>query len=230
MRPRLDAASHCNTMLGQSGGARRVCRNLAVLCVALAALLPAAPRDAGRPAPAVLRLGERLFGDDRFSTPRGDLPASCLTCHLHDQDPQGPRAHADFLARSWVPWRSSDPRRNELRNSPTLLDVGELDTLHFDGEFGSLEALVRGTLAGRPMGWLPGEEAEAFAHAASVIKRDADYGRQFLAAYGVDLQTLDADAVMQRVAAAVSAYVRTLRSTRTSAYDRFASLNGLDAA
>ena len=204
-------------------------RNLALLYLALA-LLPAAAREGGRPGPAVLRLGERLFGDDRFSTPRGDLPASCLTCHLNDQDPQGRRAHADFLARSWVPWRSSDPRRNELRNSPTLLDVGELDTLHFDGEFGSLEALVRGTLAGRPMGWLPGEETEAFAHAAAVLKRDAAYGEQFRAAYGVDLQTLDADAVMQRVAAAVSAHVRRLRSARTSAYDRFAALNGLDAA
>jgi cytochrome c peroxidase len=205
-------------------------RKLRLICLALAAVFPAGGREAERPSAAVLRLGERLFGDDRFSTPRGDLPASCLTCHLRDQDPQGPRAHADFLARSWVPWRSNDPRRNELRNSPTLLDVGELDTLHFDGEFESLEALVRGTLAGRPMGWLPGEEGEALAQIASVLKRDAAYGEQFRAAFGVELQALDAEAVMQRVAGAVSAHVRRLRSARTSAYDRFAALNGLDAA
>src|SRR5262249_48792780 len=57
---------------------------------------------------AVVRLGERLFNDDRFSTPNGDLPASCSNCHLFDQDPQGMRAYADFLNRSWVSSRAQD--------------------------------------------------------------------------------------------------------------------------
>jgi cytochrome c peroxidase len=66
--------------------------------------------EAGARAPsgraAEVRLGARLFADGRFSTPRGDLPASCLTCHLGDEDRQGRRARADFLARSWIGWRA----------------------------------------------------------------------------------------------------------------------------
>src|SRR5262249_26976957 len=88
---------------------------------------------------AVVRLGERLFKDDRFSTPSGDLPASCSHCHLFDQDPQGLRAYADFFNRSWVSSRTQDRRRLGLRNSPTIFDVAEAPRLHHDGEFGSLE-------------------------------------------------------------------------------------------
>ncbi|MBK6797949.1 MAG: hypothetical protein IPG76_14550 [Acidobacteria bacterium] len=126
--------------------------------------------------PAIVRLGERLFRDDRFSTSKGDLPASCSTCHLLDEDPQGLRAYADFFNRSWVSSRIQDPRRLELRNSPTLFDVGEMERLHYDGEFPSLEALVKGTLSGRPMGWLPGEESAAFDHVFKVLINDRAEG------------------------------------------------------
>src|SRR5262245_40550729 len=101
---------------------------------------------------ALISLGERLFKDDRFSTPDGDLPASCSNCHMFDQDPQGLRAYADFLNRSWVSSRAQDRRRLGLRNSPTIFDVAEAPRLHHDGEFGSLEELVRGTISGRSMG------------------------------------------------------------------------------
>src|SRR5262247_2393571 len=79
---------------------------------------------------AVVRLGERLFNDDRFSTPNGDLPASCSNCHMFDQDPQGRRAYADFLNRSWVSSRARDRRRLGLRNSPTIFDVAGAPRLH----------------------------------------------------------------------------------------------------
>src|SRR5215470_5057580 len=92
-----------------------------------------------------IRLGLRLFRDARFSSPLGDLQNSCASCHLLDQDPQGMRAHTDFFSRSWVPWRAADPRREELRNSPTILDAALMPRLHFDGEFGSLEELAKGT-------------------------------------------------------------------------------------
>src|SRR5215216_4915749 len=58
-----------------------------------------------------IRLGARLFNDDRFSSSNGDLPASCSHCHMLDEDPQGARAYVDFFSRSWVSWRSKDPRR-----------------------------------------------------------------------------------------------------------------------
>src|SRR5262245_8206197 len=131
---------------------------------------------------AVVRLGERLFKDDRFSTPNGDLPASCSDCHLFDEDPQGLRAFTDFLNRSWVSSRAQYRRRIGLMNSQTIFDVSEMPRLHHDGEFGSLEELVRGTISGRPMGWLPGEEAQAFERARAVVLNDGaalSYRSQF---------------------------------------------------
>jgi cytochrome c peroxidase len=187
--------------------------------------------------PAVVRLGKRLFKDERFSTPNGDLPASCSHCHLLDEDPQGLRAYADFLNRSWVSSRSQDRRRLELRNSPTIFDVREMPRLHFDGEFSSLEDLVRGTFSGRPMGWLPGEEQQAFERLRTVLLTDkgegplaeGSYREQFKNAWNVDLEKLDRDRSVDLVAKAVAEFMRTLNSRRDAPYDRFIALNGLPA-
>ncbi len=193
------------------------------------------------PAAPVIRLGERLFRDERFSTPRGDLPASCSHCHLLDEDPQGLRAFADFFNRSWVSYRPRDPRRLGLRNAPTLLDVAAMPRLHFDGEFGSLEDLVIGTFVGRPMGWLPGEEQEGIAHARAMVLHDGKgvnqktdggevaYRVQFKEAFGIELDRLNAEQTMRYIAKAVAAYCRTLVSRKDSPYDQFIALNRLDA-
>jgi len=187
---------------------------------------------------ARVSLGLRLFKDARFSSPEGDLQNSCSSCHLQNEDPQGWRVHTDFFARSWVPFRTGDPRRDELRNSPTILDAGLMPRLHFDGEFTSLEALVKGTLAGRPMGWLPGEEQQAFDRVRKVILDDKDqsgrgdssYRAQFVAAFGVDPDKLTASQIADQIAQAISEYMRTLKSRRTTAYDRFIQANALDGA
>lgn len=184
-----------------------------------------------------VQLGLRLFRDNRFSSPKGDLQNSCSSCHLIDEDPQGMRVHTDFFARSWVPFRGDDPRREELRNSPTILDSAMMPRLHFDGEFSSLEALVKGTLAGRPMGWLPGEEVQAFENLLTEIRKDTgqagkaatSYASQFKAAYGADIETLSGTEIAGLVAKAMSDYVRTLKTARTTAYDRFAQKNGLES-
>src|SRR6185295_415263 len=183
------------------------------------------------------RLGARLFKDQRFATAKGDLPASCSHCHLLDEDPQGIRAHTDFLARSWVSYRLGDPRRDELRNSPTLFDVAKMPRLHFDGEFESLEKLVKGTLAGRPMGWLPGEQEEAFEQIRRTVLGDtgdpkaarSSYREQFKHVYGVTLEGLSRDEVVEWVARAISDYVRTLNSERTTPFDAFIAANGLES-
>ncbi len=183
-----------------------------------------------------VRLGFRLFKDDRFSSPQGDLQNSCLSCHLSDEDPQGTRAHADFFARSWVPWRAGDPRRDELRNSPTILDAALMPRLHFDGEFDSLEGLVRGTLAGRPMGWLPGEEEQSFERIRGIILKDSgdgadsnsSYQALFKAAYDVDTERLNKSQLIDLTVKAISDYLRTLKSARSTPYDRFVKANGLD--
>lgn len=188
-----------------------------------------APRQvAGTGSETATQLGRRLFADHRFSTTKGDLPASCNDCHLLDENPQGIRAHADFLNRSWVSFRIGDPRREELRNSPTLFDVGQMRRLHFDGEFASLEELVKGTLSGRPMGWLAGERDEAFEQIHRVVVSERAYIEQFKLAYGVQLERLNQDQVVDLVARAISAYMRSLVSDRSTLYDQFVKANGLE--
>lgn len=185
---------------------------------------------------SIVTLGERLFRDERFSTTNGDLPASCQNCHLLDEDPQGLRAYTDFFHRSWVSARSQDRRRFELRNSPTILDAGDMPRLHYDGEFGSLEELVKGTISGRPMGWLPGEESRAFDQARAVLLRDDGAGAtqtyrvQFKAVFGVNLDAVSRDETIELIATAVAAYSRTLRTRKDSPYDRFVEANSLDRA
>jgi len=181
---------------------------------------------------ALIRLGERLFKDDRFSTPDGDLPASCSNCHLFDQDPQGLRAYADFLNRSWVSSRAQDRRRLGLRNSPTIFDVAEAPRLHHDGEFGSLEELVKGTISGRPMGWMPGEESRAFERARGVILNDDGseaYRDQFKATFNVEIEKLNRDEVVNLMARAVSGFIRTLKTRKDSPYDKFIEANRLES-
>ncbi|MBL8190200.1 MAG: hypothetical protein JNK38_19445 [Acidobacteria bacterium] len=186
--------------------------------------------------PLQVRLGERLFREVRFTTTQGDLLTSCAICHLTDQDPQGRRVFTDFFNRSWIPFRREDPRRTEIRNSPTLLDVALMPRLHLDGEFKSLEELVAGTFSGRPMGWLPGEEEQAFDQIQSVLLADkategsASYREQFKAAFNVELEKLSRDQIIGLVSKAVADFMRTMRSRQDSPYDRFVKLNGLEAA
>jgi cytochrome c peroxidase len=183
---------------------------------------------------AIIQLGERLFKDERFSTSKGDLPASCNHCHMLDEDPQGLRAFTDFFNRSWVSFRFQDKQRLALRNSPTILDAAEMPRLHYDGEFASLEDLVKGTLSGRTLGWLPGEEAQAFDQARDVVLNDKNtagdntYRNQFKKAFGVDPENLNRDQIMNLIAKAVADYCRTLQSRKDSAYDKFIALNGLE--
>lgn len=193
-----------------------------------------AQRQSGQP--LQVRLGERLFGEVRFTSAKGDLLTSCAICHLTDQDPQGHRVFTDFFNRSWVPFRNEDPRRTEIRNSPTLLDVALMPLLHLDGEFKSLEELVAATFSGRPMGWLPGEEEKAFDQVQAVLLADKateaspSYRQQFKSAFGVELEKLSRDQIIGLVSKAVADFMRTMRSKQNSPYDRFVKLNGLAAA
>ncbi len=184
-----------------------------------------------------IRLGERLFRDARFSAPQGDLPASCSNCHLFDEDPQGLRPYADFFNRSWISYRTQSPQRFELRNSPALLDVAAQSHLHYDGEFASLEDLVKGTFSGRPMGWLPSEQAQAFAQMQKVVQEDVgdepgkeNYRAQFKKAYNVELEKLSQVEVANFIAHAVADFMRTLKSQMRSPYDEFRKANNLPTA
>ncbi len=183
--------------------------------------------------PLQVRLGERLFREQRFTTAKGDLAASCAICHNLDEDPQGTRAFTDFFNRSWVPFRSEDPRRLGLRNSPTLFDVALMPLLHHDGEFKSLEELVAGTISGRNLGWLPGEEEQAFNQVQAVLLADkgnpkeVSYREQFKTAFNVELDALSRDQMIGLVSKAVADFMRTLNSRQNAPYDQFAKANGL---
>jgi cytochrome c peroxidase len=207
------------------------------LLVILAFMIFGAAVFADGPAPdsrPVIALGTSLFRESKFSTDRGDLPASCSDCHLYDQDPQGIRAYADFFNRSWVSSRNEDPRRLGLRNAPTIFDVADMPRLHYDGEFDSLEALVRGTISGRPMGWLPGEESQAFDNARKVVLNEKargsteSYRELFKRAFAVNLETTSRDETVNLIARSVAAFCRTLTTQKDSAYDSFMAANGLD--
>lgn len=146
------------------------------------------------------------------------------------------RAYADFFNRSWVSSRNEDPRRLGLRNAPTIFDVADMPRLHYDGEFDSLESLVKGTISGRPMGWLPGEESEAFDNARAVVLKEkahdsgVAYRELFRNAFGVDLQRVSRDETISLIARSVATFCRTLSTQKDSPYDGFIAANRLDKA
>jgi hypothetical protein len=108
---------------------------------------------------------------------------NCRACHLVDEHDGvaggGVRAYADFARRSPIPSRP-DGRTVTPRNSPPLVHAtlarANPFLLHLDGEFTTVEDLVRGTIAGRNYGWLPDERAQAVAHVAAVIRGDDGQG------------------------------------------------------
>lgn len=134
------------------------------------------------------------------NTSNGQLPGpfrgktmNCRNCHMVDEHQHtagaGMRSYADFAARSPVPERN-DGRKTTRRNAMSMVNVsiarehGEL--FHFDGEFNSLEDLVRATLTGRDYGWLRGEKQTAIAHIAQIIRDDDGNGelaREFGGSY-----------------------------------------------
>jgi cytochrome c peroxidase len=126
---------------------------------------------------------------------------NCRACHLVDEQlgvpGGGMRTYGDFARRSPIPARD-DGRLSTPRNSPPLVNASLARPggviLHFDGEFPSLEALVKGTLSGRNYGWLPAEADLAIAHVARVIREDDGSGALAMAfggAYAVVLSGTD---------------------------------------
>ena len=152
--------------------------------------------DTGRGVNDVLPAGDPVM--NRTVTTQSPLPGpfagkamNCRACHLVDEHVATPgggmRTYADFAQRSPIPARQFDPAQTAPRNSPALVNaaltrgIGLL--LHFDGEFVSLEDLIRGTFSGRNFGWQPGEKQQAIALLARVIREDdgqaalaADFG------------------------------------------------------
>lgn len=172
-------------------------------------------------------LGERLFHEMRFDNPAGDLDVGCVTCHT-PSDGVGFRGFADPLGRSWQPWRREDPERETLRNAPGLFDLADHEFIHTDGEFLSLEAQSERTLIGRNFGWLPREKKTAARNAAALVR--GNYADAFQAAYAIDVTAASDDDCVRAAARAISDFVRSLKSARTSPYDEFLHANSFDEA
>ena len=177
---------------------------------------------------------------DPLPGPFAGTSMNCRSCHLVDEQKDvsggGNRTYADFARRSPVPPRE-DGKRLTPRNSPPLVNSAlarKAFFLHFDGEFATLDDLVRATLTGRNFGWLPGERAQAIAHIAHIIRDDdatGELAQSFGGSYRTVLQGTDPSIpvqfrlpksfrikvdkvsdqkILDGVAKLISAYVRSL--------------------
>ncbi|HEY1251784.1 MAG TPA: cytochrome c peroxidase, partial [Thermoanaerobaculia bacterium] len=212
------------------------------------------PLAAGDPAMEALPTS-----DGPLPGPFAGLSMNCRNCHLVDDTAGAPtRTYADYSRQSLVPSRADGQERTP-RNSPSLVNANLARPvpflLHFDGEFASLDDLVRGTLTGRNFGWLPGEAPQAIAQIARVIREDdgSDANAQGFggvpyrtlltgtdpsipaelvlpAEYRLDAASADDAAIFAAVARLISAYTVSLAFANASPYDAFLAKNGLPAA
>lgn len=196
---------------------------------------------ASHPGQADPALAYTLTLDEPLRGPFAGQTMNCRACHLvdeHKSDPgAGMRSYADFAHTSPIPERN-DGQHFTPRNSMSLVNITPADrhdmVFHFDGEFNSMEDLVRGTLIGRNYGWLPDETAQALRHIAKVIRDDDGQGelakefggsyRKVLTgtakdipaelrlpkAYRVNVATASDAQIMNAVAKLIAAYVNNL--------------------
>ena len=145
---------------------------------------------------ALVKLGKQLFFDPVLSASN---QISCASCHSPDL------GWGDGRRRSF-----GHDRSRGQRNAPSLLNAGHWKVLFWDGRAPTLEEQVLGPLQ---------DENEMMEDLTTMEKELRDipaYTQAFERAFG--LTEIDAD----RVAVAIAAYERTLRS-RTSRFDHFVS-------
>lgn len=185
---------------------------------------------------------------------------SCRACHLVDElagtQGAGMRTYTDFARRSPVPRHPGDKDRVTSRNSMSLvnLNIAGMDkhVFHFDGEFSSLQDLVRGTFTGRNFGWQVEETAQAIRHIANVVRQDDgkdELGREFGGSYRdllsgkdgklpggyvIDVDKASDRQILDALAELVTAYLLDLGFSRDeqgqydgSPYDAFLAANRL---
>jgi cytochrome c peroxidase len=143
--------------------------------------------------PAKIALGRRLFQDRRLSR---DGTLACESCHERSRAFTDGRVVA--VGIGGLAGR---------RNAPTLVNRAYGTSFFWDGRAASLEQqVVQPLLDPREMATTPDA-------VLAILRRDASYRRQFVAAFAREPQWDD-------VARALAGYVRTIRSG-DSRYDRF---------
>lgn len=155
------------------------------------------PLPAPADSPARIRLGERLFHDQRLSS-TGQI--ACASCHLDSLSFQDGRP----VSRGVNLLRGT-------RNAPTVLNAAYLNALFWDGRASSLEQqAMQPLLNAVEHGWR--NEVELLQQ----VRSDAAYLAQFREAYGIAPEQIG----LVQVAGAIAAYERTLLSGG-SAFDRW---------
>jgi cytochrome c peroxidase len=147
----------------------------------------AVPHPAENPfSPAKVELGRMLFFDPLLSNSGS---RSCASCHNPGL------SWGDGLARGM-----GDPGASLPLRSPTLLDIGWLPRLGWDGKFPNIEVVTFAAITGRANMAL--DEAKAVQRIASV----GGYGAAFAAAFG------DPQVTRAKIESAIATYERTLIS------------------
>jgi len=196
---------------------------------------------AAHPGKADPALNYTLTLEQPLRGPFAGKTMNCRACHLvdeHQSDPgAGMRSYADFAHVSPIPERG-DGQHFTARNSMSMVNITPADrtdtVFHYDGQFNSMEDLVRGTLTGRNYGWLSNETLRAMQHIAQVIRNDdgkgelaREYGGsyrkvltglakdipaefQLPKAYRVDVATASDAQIIDAVAKLIAAYVDNL--------------------
>ena len=183
-----------------------------------------------------------------FQNPFQNQAMSCVACHMVDDAAKingaGTRAYTDFTQRSPIPARD-DGATTTPRRSPPLVGAsiarGDVPFfLHWDGEFTSLEDLVKVSYTGRNFGWYPNERAQAVKNFANVVRNDDGQGELALALGGgsyskllspiykdqtpaalkiqddfrLEVSSADDEAIFDAAAKLVAAYMRALEFSK----------------
>jgi cytochrome c peroxidase len=141
--------------------------------------------------------------DQPLRGPFAGKTMNCRACHLVDEhlsEPSaGMRTYADFSHTSPIPARN-DGKHTTDRNAMSLVNISVAtqhgNLFHFDGQFNSMQDLVRATLTGRNYGWLASESDQAIKHIANVIRTDDgkdELAREFGGNYRTVLASQDKD-------------------------------------
>ena len=128
-------------------------------------------------------MDKTLTTTQALKSPFAGKTMNCRACHMVDEHAENPsagmRSYADYARRPPVPAREDGAKTSE-RNSMSMVNISiprQAGTVfHFDGEFNSMEDLVRATFTGRNFGWLPHEEKIAIKHIARIIREDNGKG------------------------------------------------------
>lgn len=158
-----------------------------------------------RPNQADPVLNKTITSNGALKSPFVGKTISCRACHMVDEHKDTPaagmRSYTDYAKRPPVPNRSDTAYTSE-RNAMSMVNIShpyqdqkeQGAVFHYDGEFNSMEDLVRATLTRRNFGWLVGEEKIAIKHIARIIRRDNGEGelaQEFGGKYSILLKGID---------------------------------------